>query len=231
MNILTIDTSGPVCAVALMRDEVIVYEARANTGLTHSEALMPMVDLAMRAAGLAVKQLDLICCVAGPGSFTGVRIGVCAARALAHAWGIRVARLDALAVLAMGAWGFDGTVCPILDARRGQVYGAAFRMGGDVPARLMDDVAVSFENYIEKLPGGRLLFVGDGVTVNEAKIRALGGRALIAPPHIRMLSAAAGCALAARDEGTHMEHRQLTPIYLRAPQAERERAERQAQNG
>lgn len=229
------DSSGPVCAVALMQDDVILYEARSCNGLTHSETLMPMVDQALSAANIPARELDLIACVAGPGSFTGVRIGVCAARAMAHAWQIPCAQLNALQVLAMAAYGFEGTICPILDARRGQVYGAAFRFDGSMmPERILPDVAISLEEYVDMLPKqGKLLFVGDGVGIHAPKVmQLLGERAQIAPPHIAQISAAAACTLAMLDEGCRMDHIQLAPIYLRAPQAERERAARlEAQHG
>lgn len=231
MNILTLDASGPVCGVALMKDGVLVYEASVNVGLTHSETLMPMLDTALTTAGISVDQLDLIGCVAGPGSFTGVRIGVCAAKALAHAYNIPCAQLNALEVLAMGAYPVADTICPILDARRDQVYGAAFSFGetGELPIRLMDDVAMKLTDFLELLPKqGRLLFVGDGVKVHAEKIiQQLGNRARISASHVSGIRAGAGCALAERRPELRTDYLGLMPIYLRASQAERERAARE----
>lgn len=234
MNVLTLDASGPVAGVALMRDGVLLYEANQNVGLTHSETLMPMLDAALQAAGIKPSELDLIGCVAGPGSFTGVRISVCTAKALAHAHNIRCAQLDALEVLAMGAFGFEGTICPILDARRGQVYAAAFRfVQGELPERLLPDQALALEDFLSQLPKqGRLLFVGDGVGAHGPSILSMpGGRALIAPSHLSGLRAAAGCQLALKKEDAHTDYLGLRPIYLRLSQAERERLERAAENG
>ena len=227
MNILAIDTSGPVAGCAVMRDDRIAQLIAMNQGMTHSETIMPAVDYALSNSGLTCKDIDVFAAVAGPGSFTGVRIGVCAAKALAHAVGAKCARVDALEALAAAHYGFDGTVCTILDARRGQVYGAAFAFAqGERPQRVMEDCAIAIEAYFDQLPTeGRLMFTGDGVAVNEAKIRErFGDRALIAPPHMRFLRAEAAAQLAAVSGDEWMDAAALTPIYLRAPQAERERA-------
>ena len=116
LNILGIDSSGPVASCAVMSGGRIVHSIALNHGLTHSEALMPAVDAAMRASGLTCADIDAFAAVAGPGSFTGVRIGVCTAKGLAHAAGKPCAAVDALEALAMNFYGFGGLVCPILDA-------------------------------------------------------------------------------------------------------------------
>lgn len=235
MRILAIDTSGPIAGAAVLADGRVRHAVMMDHGNTHSETIMPAVDQALSGCGLAAKDMDCIAVLAGPGSFTGVRIGVCAAKALAHATGRRCARIDALEALAAAQFGFEGTICPILDARRSQVYGAAFTFAaGERPVRIMEDCAVAIEAYFDALPSeGRLMFTGDGVAVNEQRIRErFGDRALIAPPHMRFLRAEAAAQLAALDEQNWMEPAALTPIYLRAPQAERERAERlRAQSG
>lgn len=230
MKILAIDTSGPVAGAAVLVDGCVRHAVSMEHGNTHSETIMPAVDQALSGCGLAAKDMDCIAVTAGPGSFTGVRIGVCAAKALAHATGAMCARIDALEALAAAHFGFDGVICPILDARRSQVYAAAFRFAsGERPVRLMDDRALAISDYFDALPAeGRLLFTGDGVAVNEQRIRErFGERALIAPPHLRFLRAESAAQLAAQDEANWMEPAALTPIYLRAPQAERERAERE----
>ena len=128
----------------------------------------------------------------------------------------------------MSQFGFDGTICPILDARRGQVYGASFTFtNGELPTRLSPDVAIKLEEFIKTLPTtGRLIFVGDGVATHAEKIaQLLGERALIAPSHIAPIRASAGCVLAEKNPDSHVEHEALMPIYLRQPQAVREREE------
>ncbi len=228
MIVLAVDASGPVAGMAISKDGHIVYEAVQDNGKTHSVTLMPMIDGAMEAAGLGIHEIDLLACVAGPGSFTGVRIGVCAVQALGEATGKKCLALDALEVLAMGQWGFEGTVCPILDARRGQVYAAAFRFEETVLTRMMDDAALPLEDYLASLPGeGRLLFVGDGVAAHGPRVKTLlGERALVAPSHRARIMPGAACLLTEIRQGEAVDAASLAPIYLRRPQAEREREER-----
>ena len=227
-TVLAIDTSGPVAGCALLREGRIAHLAVMNHGLTHSETIMPAVDAALQAAGLSCRDVDVFAAVAGPGSFTGVRIGVCAAKGLAHAAGKPCAQVHALEALAMNFYGFDGLCCPILDARRGQVYCAAFDMSRGMPQRALEDAAQPLQEFLARLPGDRrLVFVGDGVPVHaEAVEQALGERALIAPENLRDLRADAACLLAAARPDTWAPAAQLRPIYLRAPQAERERKKR-----
>ena len=227
MTILGIDTSGPVAGVCVWKEGKSRYAVTSDVGLTHSETLMPMVDQALSASGLSMEDVELVACVAGPGSFTGVRIGVCAAKGFALAQGIPCAQIDALEVLAAGAYGFDGEICPILDARRDQVYCARFRFAdGDLPERLSEDMALKLTDFLDGLPAdGRFLFTGDGVAAHGAAIeRALGNRALIAKPHLSGLRADAACYLAEHNASLREPGEKLEPIYLRKPQAERERA-------
>ena len=234
MKILALDTSGPVAGAGLMEDGVITHEVMASHGLTHSQTAMPMVDQCLSAANLTAKDIDLFAAVAGPGSFTGVRIGVCAVRALAHAWNKPALSVDSLEALAMNGFGFRGVICPILDARRGQVYCAAFRFEeGRQPVRILDDEAMALTDFLKKLPENeKCLFLGDGLKVHFPAIAArLGDRAMAAPAHLSYLRAAAACEIAchrADEAGGCME---LQPIYLRAPQAERERNARLAAEG
>ena len=231
MNIVGIDTSGPAASCAVMMDGMVRELIAMNRGLTHSETIMPALDQVMSAAGLSCRNVDCFAAVAGPGSFTGVRIGVCAAKGLAHAWNKPCARIDALEALAMNYQGFDGLACPILDARRGQVYCAAFDMKDGLPARALSDGAMELSAFLALLPKDkRLVFLGDGLRVHEARIREALPEAVIAPANLRDLRADAACLLAAARPKEWMEPKALTPIYLRAPQAERERARRLSEN-
>ena len=230
MNILAIDTSGPVASCAVMKDGSVTHLIAMNQGLTHSETIMPAVDEALTASGLTCREIDVFAAVAGPGSFTGVRIGVCAVKGLAHAVGKPCVALDALETLAMNFYGFDGLCCPILDARRGQVYCAAYDMKDGFPEAALAGEAVALETFLDRLPEDRrLVFVGDGVPVHGERVRTiLGDRALIAPENLRDLRADAACVLAAAKKSAWTEAKLLRPIYLRAPQAERERKAREA---
>ena len=229
MNIVAIDTSGPAASCAVLIDGEIVQSIAMNRGLTHSETIMPALDACMSAARLSCDQVDCFATVAGPGSFTGVRIGVCAVKGLAHAWNRPCARIDALEALAMNFAGFDVLACPILDARRGQVYCAAFDMKDGMPVRVLEDAAIDLTEFLASLPKDRrLVFLGDGLRVHAARIRETLTEALIAPANLRQLRADAACLLAEARPEEWMEARKLTPIYLRLPQAERERNQRLA---
>ena len=228
MKIVAIDTSGPLASCAVMKDGAIAHSILMNQGLTHSETVMPALDECMRSANMDCSQADVIAAVAGPGSFTGVRIGVCAAKGLAHAHNKPCVAIDALEALAMNVQYFDGIACPILDARRGQVYCAAFDMKNGMPERVLEDAAIELDAYLASLPADRkLIFLGDGLRVHAKYIsEKLGERAVIAPANMRELRAEAACLLAAAKMDEWKEARLLTPIYLRIPQAERERNQR-----
>ena len=138
MIVLALDTSGPVASVAVADETRIRYEACAANQLKHSESIMPMVEEALCRSGVTLQQLNLLAVTAGPGSFTGIRIGVTAVKAMAHALNIPCLGLSSLEVTAAGIEAHDKIVCPLQDARVGQVYGAAFRSG----ERLMPDSAM-----------------------------------------------------------------------------------------
>ena len=129
MNILAIDTSGPTCGVAILSDGVIRFSQTVLNKRTHSVNLMPMVDAGFSYTGLTLADMDRLACVVGPGSFTGVRLGVSTVKGLAHGIGKPCVAVNALEAMALGAGQFDGTVCPMQDARAGQVYAALFRDG------------------------------------------------------------------------------------------------------
>lgn len=227
MILLALDTSGPVAGVAVWDEGRVRYEAAAVNKMTHSESIMPMVEEALTRAGLQKEQLTHLAVTVGPGSFTGVRIGVTAVKAMSHALGIPCVGVDALEATAFGIESPEEIVCPIQDARVQQVYGAAFRDG----ERLMPDCVVKLEEYLTALTplGQRFLFTGDGVTPYRERIaEAMGERARFAPAHSCYLRPAAVACLAARDAHKAVDYLTLQPLYLRAPQAERERAAREA---
>ncbi len=226
MIILAVDTSGPVCGVAIAEDDQVVYESAAVNKRTHSASLLPMIDEALRRTGLTVGDVDLFAAVTGPGSFTGVRIGVSTVKGMAHGAGKPCAGVNALQALAAGIAGTGALICPIQDARAGQVYGAAFT-GGMPPKRVLADRAAKLDAYLDDVvrcaaDGQAILFVGDGVqTYREAIISALGSRAAFPPAHVGYLRPSSA-ALLARLEAP-VDYLALMPYYLRAPQAERSR--------
>ena len=221
MKILVMDTSGPVCGTAVMDENKVYSEFTAQNRHTHSASLMPMIEATLNAAGTELRELDALAAVTGPGSFTGVRIGVATAKGLAHGAGLPCIPVDALEALSVSAGQFDGIVCPIQDARAGQVYGAAFRnnarLTGDAPARL--------EEYLENIGGmgEAMLFLGDGVPVHRERIRELlGERAVFAPAHMNYLRPSAAGWVALR-QGTVTDYLGLQATYLRPPNAQKNR--------
>lgn len=225
MKLLAIDTSGPVCGVAIMNDGCIAYECAVVNKLTHSTNLMPMVENAFAATGLSLADMERIAVVTGPGSFTGVRIGVSTAKGLAHGAGKPCVAVDALEAMAAGAGDFDGVFCPIQDARAGQVYGAAFKAAEERPQRLLEDAPMKLEEYVEAIRplGERFLFLGDGMPVQRAKLAALlEDKAVFALPQYAFLRPGAVAYLGSMEQ-QEMDYLQLMPMYLRAPNAERNR--------
>ena len=219
MTLLVIDTSGPVCGTAVMDREKVYSEWTAQNRNTHSVNLMPMVEAVLNAAGKTLKEMDAVAAVTGPGSFTGVRIGVATAKGLAHGAGLPCIPVDALEALSRSAGAFDGIVCPIQDARAGQVYGAAFR-GGE---RVRENAPMKLEDYLASVSdlGGRFLFTGDGVAVHREAIRAiLGDAACFAPTDRCFLRPAAAGALAL-EKGKITDYLGLEASYLRPPNAQK----------
>ncbi len=233
MNLLAVDTSGPVAGVAVLRDGMLAYEGAAINKMTHSVNLMPMVEEALTRAGLSVEEMDLYACVTGPGSFTGVRIGVSTVKGMAHGAGKPCVGVDALEALAAGVWDTNALVCPLQDARAGQVYAAAFEAGMP-PRRRLQNMAAALPAFVDaallRCPKEqKLCFVGDGLWPNREKLSALlGDRAVFPPAHLCYLRPAgvAYLALEKAKAGETVDYLGLEPVYLRAPQAERARQAR-----
>jgi tRNA threonylcarbamoyladenosine biosynthesis protein TsaB len=228
MKILALESSAKAASVALTNDRTLVAQYFQNSGLTHSRTLLKMAEDLLHNLDLTVSDMDLIAVAGGPGSFTGIRIGVAAAIGLA--WGADkpvcgVSTLEAMVYLAE----YPGHVlCPVMDARRGQVYTASFEWKDGRPCRLCPDRAVSVETLIEEARGSHkpYLLLGDGAQLVYDAFVTAGVTAELAMEPIRQQSAW-GVALASLDAPT-VSPLDLQPTYLRASQAERERSERLA---
>ena len=222
MNILAVDTAGKSAAVAILRDDTLLYETQCNNGMTHSETLLPMIDTALRACGLTMEDIDLLGVTSGPGSFTGLRIGLSVVKGLALPRQIPCAGVSTMAALAYGLAG-EGTVIGA------QCRGALARA---THTRLTEDAAApvtSLEKFVQdcKKP---LFFVGDGATLCYNSYKQVCGVAAC-PPVLQVLRGA-GVALAAKamwEAGACVPPAALLPDYHRLSQAERERAEREKQ--
>lgn len=219
MLFLSLDTTGGACSAALCENDKILSEVYLHDKLTHSQTLMPLVDACFAHAGRAVVDVDAFAVTVGPGSFTGVRIGVCTVKGLAQVTNKPVIPIDTLELLMQNIVGFDGIVCPILDARRGQVYTAFFENG----KRICDDFADSIEVVCEKLAGKKVMFLGDGVPVLREKICALLPDAAFAPEFLNYQHAGHAAALIYEkfSNGTVESAETVLPNYLRDSQAER----------
>ena len=227
MIVFGLDSAGRTAAAAILRDEELLCEVFLAAGHTHSETLLPLVDRAFQAAGLSPAEVDLWGACAGPGSFTGLRIGLATVKGLALPFGGRCAAVSTTAALAAACPPGEGTVLAALDARRGEVYWAAFDLASR--ARLAPDAAAPVESlgeFVEKCKKP-LFFVGDGAGLCYNEYGRVPG-VVPCPPPLR-LCRGAGVCLAARDiwlQGGAVSAEALAPAYLRLSQAQRERAER-----
>ena len=231
MRILAFETSAKAAGVAVLEDGRLLGEYMQNSGQTHSRTLMKMAEDLLCNCDLKPSDIDSVACAAGPGSFTGVRIGTAAAKGFA--WGLQlpcygVSTLEAMARSIAVA---DGIYCAAMDARRNQVYTAVFAMENGVLSRLTEDMAISVEELGELLKNQEKskMLVGDGAVLcyNKLNMSVPGLRLL--PEHLRM-QRASGVALLAWDQlqqGLQPSGNDLTPNYLRLSQAERERLNKQ----
>ena len=233
MKILGLDSSGIVASVAIVEDDVLIAEYTVNYKKTHSQTLLPMLDEIAKMTELDLNSIDAIAVAAGPGSFTGLRIGSATAKGLGLALKKPLIAIPNVEGLAYNLYDMSGLICPIMDARRKQVYTGIYRFTDHQLKVVEDQMAVPMETVIEKLNqyGEAVTFLGDGVPVfHELIAEKMTVPYSFAPAHVNKQRAAAVAALGeiyyrqGKTE-TAMEH---VPDYLRVSQAERERAEREA---
>ena len=232
MKILAIDSSGMTATVAVLEDDKLSAEYTINYKKTHSQTLVPMLDEIKKMTELDLDSLDAIAVAKGPGSFTGLRIGSATAKGLGLALDKPIVPVSTLEGLAMNAWGYDRLVCPIMDARRDQVYTGIYRFEGGSLKTVMEGTAESIDELMGQLDklGERVLFLGDGVPVFKDTIDAgLKVDHEYAPAHMSRQRAGALAVLAAvyYTEGRTESAADHRPEYLRPSQAERVKAERE----
>ena len=230
MLILAFETSAKACSAALHDGQKLLAESYQNTGLTHSQTLMVMAEDLLKACGKTAAEVTHLAVAAGPGSFTGVRIGVSAAKGFAWGAELPVYGVSTLESMALSLGAMDGHVCCCMDARRKQVYNAVFLAENGRLTRVSEDRAISLEELKQELShiDGPIYLVGDGA---ELTFRTLGADLpeLILPPEHRRQQRASGVALAAieaMNRGEIADGAALQPNYLRMSQAERERMEK-----
>ena len=230
MLILAFETSAKAASVALTENGKLLGESYQNTGLTHSQTLLVMAEDLLKQLGKTVSDLTAVAVAEGPGSFTGVRIGVAAAKGLSWGGQLPCCGVSTLEAMAVSLGVYEGLVCACMDARRNQVYNALFAAKAGKLERLTEDRAIALSELAQELKKweGPVFLVGDGSNLTHNTLRRE-IPALILPPEHRMHQRAVGVALVAEEKiaaGESCDGNALTPNYLRLSQAERERAEK-----
>ena len=239
MLILALDSTAQVGSVALCEgDGHLLAECTLNTGNPHSETLLPTVEFLLKSCGVTVDDIDLFACTAGPGSFTGVRIGAATVKGLAFGKGKPCVGVSTLEALATNARAFEGIICPCMNARRQQVYNALFESKDGKLTRLCEDRALAIEDLLKEVseyaPEKRIYLVGDGAELvmdfDEfgEQFPVLDGCMILLGERLRNQSgySVALVALEAYRNGNVCTDAELAPVYLRPSQAERMRMEK-----
>lgn len=231
MNILAIDTSAQVASVCVLNETTILSEYNVNAKLTHSQTMMPMVQSVLDCAKMELSQIDAFAVSAGPGSFTGIRIGVSAVKGLAMACGKPCVPVSTLEGLAYNLPECSGVLCAAMDARCGQVYNALFRWESGSMHRLCGDRAISIKDLGADLDkfDEKIFLVGDGADLCYNNLKEGLPFLQSVSPHLK-LQRAASVGLAAMEQikaGKTCTAAALMPVYLRLPQAERELLKKQ----
>ena len=230
MYTLAFDSAAKVASVAVMADDKIVASYNIDNGLTQSELLLPMAEDMLKSLGLKFSDIGLFATSVGPGSFTGVRIGVSLVKGLAFGRGVPCVSVSTLDGLAENLNGLSGIIVPCMDARRSQVYTAIYSSDGEKISKLTEDMAISITELYERLSAydEDIYIVGDGYDIVKKKLFELGLQVKNTPRDIRLENAASVARIAYRKyaAGEYISDGELSPTYLRLPQAERERLER-----
>ena len=229
MKILALDSTAQVATVALCEDEKLLGEYTVNNGNTHSETLLPMVESLLKLFDMEIKDVDLFAASEGPGSVTGVRIGAATVKGLAFNTQKPCIGVSTLEALAYNLKGFDGILCPVMNARRKQVYTAIFKQSGACTERLLPDSAISIAELDELLSAydAPIYLSGDGYDITVENLQKT--NPLPTPERLRHQSAYSVAQVAYQKYlgGDRTSDAQMAPSYLRPCQAERERAERE----
>ena len=226
MILLAMDTSAKAASVCLAQEDKIIGEFFINTALTHSQTLVPMTEQLCKNAGVQLSEIDALAVNAGPGSFTGVRIGVAAAKGIAFERSLPCVAVSTLESMAYNFLGCDCIVCSVMDARCSQVYNAMFRVTDDRVERLCDDRAMSLDDLKLDLQqySEKIILVGDGAQICFKFLENSLSNVFLAPVnHVNQTAASVACAAFQKiKQGETLTPAELMPVYLRLPQAQRE---------
>lgn len=233
MKILAFDSTAKTASVAVTENERMLAAYNVDNGLTQSELLLPMAEAMLKNLGITFSDIDAYAVNVGPGSFTGVRIGVSLVKGLAFSRGCPCIPVSTLESLAENLRGLCAIILPVMDARRNQVYTAIFRSDAQGITRLCEDVALPLPELYEKLKefkGEPIYLVGDGYKVAEKALSSMGLEGLMKTPEILIAQNAVSTARIAYEKyerGEYTDDKEISPVYLRMPQAERERLEKE----
>lgn len=230
MKILAIDSSGLVASAALLEDGALIAEYTLNYKKTHSQTLLPMIDELIRMTEQPLEEIDAIAIAEGPGSFTGLRIGSATAKGLGLALDKEIIGVPTVDALAYNLFGTERLICPLMDARRSQVYTGLYSFEQERFLVVKEQDVLSIDEVIARVNeiGRPVIFLGDGVPVYRKKLETVSVAFSFAPAHLARQRAGAVGALAQiyYQEGKMQTAAEHVPVYLRLSQAERERAER-----
>lgn len=222
MIILGIDTSAKTSTMAVCSSDKVIVSGAVHTQLTHSQTLLPMVKSMLDSSSISLEGVDAFAVSIGPGSFTGLRIGISAIKGFAYALDKPCIGVSSLEALAYNMRGFKGKICAVMDARRSQVYNAVFEFDGDNLMRLCDDRVIMIDELGDELkefsPDEDIHIVGDGADIVMEQL--VQKNLVIAPPHLKFQLGSSVCAAAFK--GDRISAQELSPSYLRIPQAQRE---------
>ena len=230
MLILAFESSAKPASAALVKDGQLLSQYTQCSALTHSRTLLPMAEDMLKNAELRLSDVDLIAVAHGPGSFTGIRIGVSTVKGLAWAAEKPCVGVSTLEAMAWHGLAVGGYICPVMDARRSQVYNALFKIENGRPVRMTEDRPIALEELAKEVTalGAPVFLIGDGAALCFEYFTAHGVPCVMAPDNLRWQDAW-GVAMAAADK-TPGNAEELLPVYLRLSQAERERQERLSQS-
>lgn len=219
MKILSFESSAVSAAVSLTDGTKLVAQAFQNFGLTHSRTLLPMAESLLHGCGASLSAVDAFAIAAGPGSFTGLRIGVSTVKGLAYPSGKPCIGVSTLEAMAQGLLGLSGDICCVMDARSGQVYHALFRWADGVLTRLIDDRAITLDALGAEIGDRAQILVGDGADLCYTKLNKTCPGLRLAPPHLRYPTAygVAMAALPRLARGEGVDAQTLDARYLRPP--------------
>lgn len=235
MKILALDSTAKVACAAVCENEKMLSSFVCHNALSHSELLLPMAEQAMRQAGVKIDDIELFTCAVGPGSFTGVRIGVAVIKGLSFGRGVPCAPVSTLHSLAQNLFPLDGIYCPVMDARRNQVYNALFERKDGALVRLTDDRAISLQELskelCEKYQDRKIYLSGDGYEIAKAFLSDFPLSIQETPVSLINQNAhsTAICAYEIFKNGGALDDVSFATTYLRMPSAERERLEKEKQ--